>query len=173
MTIHASNPFATPDDAKSPLRRLRGRLPSHVTLWTAYDHEGRRAGLTVSSTVVIDGSPGRLLGAINDESTLWDAVRRTGRFAVAPLRERDGRLADTFAGLMPAAGGPFTVGDWLDTDYGPVLAGLGAWAGCRLDDARPMGWALLIESTVEHVEINSDDDPSPLAHYRGQYVSTR
>jgi 3-hydroxy-9,10-secoandrosta-1,3,5(10)-triene-9,17-dione monooxygenase reductase component len=173
VTIHASNPFATPDDAKSPIRRLRGRLPSPVTLWTAYDHEGRRAGLTVSSTVVIDGSPGRLLGAINDESTLWDAVRRTGRFAVAPLRERDGRLADTFAGLMPAAGGPFTVGDWLDTDYGPVLAGLGAWAGCRLDDARPMGWALLIESTVEHVEINSDDDPSPLAHYRGQYVSTR
>jgi flavin reductase (DIM6/NTAB) family NADH-FMN oxidoreductase RutF len=104
---------------------------------------------------------------------LWDAVRRTARFAVAPLREGDGRLADTFAGIMPAAGGPFAVGDWRDTPYGPVRAGVGAWVGCRLDDARPMGWALLIESTVEHVEINSDEDPPPLLHYRGQYVSTR
>jgi flavin reductase (DIM6/NTAB) family NADH-FMN oxidoreductase RutF len=173
VTIHASDPFATPDEAKSPVRRLRGRLSAPVTLWTAYDHEARPVGLTVSSTVVADGSPGRVLGLLDDESALWEAIRHTGRFAVIPLREGDGRLADTFAGLMPAPGGPFAVGRWRDTDHGPVLAEAGAWAACRLDDSRRMGWGLLIESTVEHVEINNDDRAAPLIHYRGRYVSAR
>ena len=35
VTIHATDPFATPDDARSPLRRLRARMPATVTLWTA------------------------------------------------------------------------------------------------------------------------------------------
>lgn len=173
MTIHASDPFATPDDEKSLVRRLRGRLASPVTLWTAYDHEGRRVGLTVSSTLVVDGSPGRVLGVLDEESALWEAVRRTERFAVAPLREADGRLADTFAGLMPAAGGPFVGHDWRDTGHGPILDGLGTWAGCRLDGARPMGWGLLIESTVEHVEIGAGDEARPLIHYRGRYIWPR
>jgi 3-hydroxy-9,10-secoandrosta-1,3,5(10)-triene-9,17-dione monooxygenase reductase component len=173
VTIHSSDPFATPEDAKSPVRRLRGRLPAAVTLWTAYDHEARRVGLTVSSTIVVDGSPGRVLGVLDEESALWDALRRTGRFTVIPLREADGRLADTFAGLAPAPGGPFAVGDWRDTGSGPVPAAAGTWAGCRLDDARPMGWGLLIEATMEHVEIDSDGDPAPLIHYRGRYVATR
>jgi len=173
VTIHASDPFATPDEAKSPVRRFRGRLASPVTLWTAYDHEGRRVGLPVSSTLVVDGAPGRLIGLVDDESALWDAVRRTGRFAVAPLREGDGRIADSFAGLMPAPGGPFTAGErWHDTDFGPVLDGVGTWAGCRLDDTRPMGRALLIEATIEHIDLTGDDPP-PLIHYRGRYVSTR
>jgi flavin reductase (DIM6/NTAB) family NADH-FMN oxidoreductase RutF len=172
MTIHSSNPFETPDEAKSPVRRLRGRLPLPVTLWTAYEPDGHRVGLTVSSTIVVDGSPGRLIGLLDEESAVWTAIQRTGRFAVMPLREGDGQLADTFAGLMPAAGGPFAVGDWSDSEHGPVLAGVGAWAGCRLDDARPLGWAYLVESTIEHVELASEA-PSPLIHYRGRYLSTR
>jgi flavin reductase (DIM6/NTAB) family NADH-FMN oxidoreductase RutF len=172
VTIHSSNPFATPDVARSPVRRLRGRLPSPVTLWTAYDPEDRRVGLTVSSTTVVDGSPGRLLGLLDEESALWEAVQRAGRFAVVQLREGDGRLADTFAGLMPAAGGPFADGQWRDTPHGPVPAGAGVWAGCRLDQARPMGWGLLVESTIEQVEI-TDEDSTALIHYRGRYVAAR
>jgi flavin reductase (DIM6/NTAB) family NADH-FMN oxidoreductase RutF len=173
VTIHASNPFATPDESKSPVRRFRGRLASPVTLWTGHDHDGRRVGLTVSSTLVVDGTPGRLLGLVDVEAELWEAMRRTGRFAVAPLRESDGRLADSFAGLMPVAGGPFAGGDrWIETDFGPVLDGVATWAGCRFDDARPMGWAQLVEATIEHIEILGEE-PSPLVHYRGRYVSTR
>src|ERR1700755_940199 len=153
MAIHSSDPFAIPDDAKSALRRLRGRLPAAVTLWTTRDADERPAGLTVSSTLVVDGEPGRLVGVIDDESTLWDALRRgSGRFTVAPLGETDQQLADIFAGLMPAPGGPFAGPRWLDTPWGPVLTGVTGWAGCQLDDAGPLGWGLLIKATVEHVE---------------------
>jgi 3-hydroxy-9,10-secoandrosta-1,3,5(10)-triene-9,17-dione monooxygenase reductase component len=169
VTIHASDPFATPDDARSPVRRLRGRLPAGVSLWTAYGADGRPAGLTVSSTLVVEGDPSRVLGVLDEESTLAEAARASGRFAVMPLRESDSRLADIFAGIMPAPGGPFVGGDWQRTDFGPVLAGGAAWAGCTVADVRPLGWGVLVEAIIGPVEIGPEAG-SPLIHYRGRYL---
>lgn len=162
--IHGTDPFAVPEGQRSPVRRLRGRLPAAVTLWTAPGP----AGLTVSSTLVADGEPGRLVGVLDEESELWAAASAAGVFAVAPLRSQDRRLADRFAGLMPAPGGVFAGYGWQDTAFGPVLAELTSWAGCRLDAARAMGWGLLVEATIAHVEIGAED-VQPLVHYRGRY----
>ncbi len=170
MTIHSSDPFQTPDSAKSVLRRLRGRFPAGVSLWTARDASGRPAGLTVSSTVLVEGDPGRLLGVLDEESTLWEALRGgDGRFAVSPLRDSDARLADIFAGLMPSPGGPFAAGTWQETPWGPVPPEVAGWAGCRLAGARPIGWSLLVEATIEKAQVN-DHAPGPLLHYRGRYL---
>ncbi len=162
MTIHAGDPFATPEEQRSPVRRLRVRLPAAVTLWTAPGP----AGLTVSSTLVVDGSPGRLLGVLDAESQLWAAAEAAGVFAVTLLGPDDRQLADRFAGLLPAPGGPFRDHEWTSTGFGPVLAGRDTWAGCRLDNARPVGWGLLVEATIEQVQVGTD---LPLLHYRGRY----
>jgi flavin reductase (DIM6/NTAB) family NADH-FMN oxidoreductase RutF len=167
VTIHGTDPFATPDEERSPLRRLRGRLPAAVTLWTAPGP----AGLTVSSTLIADGEPGRVLGLVDDESELWSAIEAAGRFAVIPLAPRHRQLADRFAGLMPAPGGLFRGEAWTGTGYGPVPAELASWAGCRLDAARPYGWGLLVEATIEQVEIGTPEEP--LVHYRGRYRDLR
>jgi 3-hydroxy-9,10-secoandrosta-1,3,5(10)-triene-9,17-dione monooxygenase reductase component len=172
VTIHSTHPFATPDGQRSPVRQLRGRLPAAVTLWTAADPDGGRVGLTVSSTVVVDGEPGRLIGLLDPESDLCELLERVGRYAVAPLRAEDGQLAEKFAGLMPAPGGAFRGHDWLDTPFGPVLAGVSGWAGCRVDRMRPLGWSVLVEATVEHIDI-TDSEPAPLVHHRGRYTSPR
>jgi flavin reductase (DIM6/NTAB) family NADH-FMN oxidoreductase RutF len=169
MTIHTSDPFATPEHERSPVRRFRGRLPASVTLWTAVGPDGRRAGLTVSSTVVVDGSPGRLLGVLDEESELWGAIEASGRFAVSPLRGEDRQVAERFAGLMPAPGGSFTFGEWIDTPFGSVLSGLGAWAGCQLAGSHPVGWGLLVEGIIEDVHIDDELTVVPLVHYRGRY----
>ncbi|MFG2061935.1 flavin reductase family protein [Micromonospora sp. NPDC048871] len=161
--IHHSDPFAVPAGQRSPVRQLRGRLPAPVTLWTAPGP----AGLTVSSTLVADGEPGRLLGLIDAESDLWAAVEEAGRFAVAPLRPTHRQLADRFAGLFPSPGGLFALDSWTETPYGPVPVG-GGWAGCRLDDAREYGWSLLVEATIERVEL-TEDGGEPLLHHRGRY----
>jgi len=162
MSVHHTDPFATPEDARSPVRRLRGRLPAAVTLWTAPGP----AGLTVSSTLIADGDPARVFGLIDDESDLWRAVETAGVFAVVALAAADLQLADRFAGLMPAPGGPFATGDWRETPYGPVPAQPRSWAGCRLIGARPAGWALLVEAELVDVELA---DTGPLIHYRGRY----
>jgi flavin reductase (DIM6/NTAB) family NADH-FMN oxidoreductase RutF len=161
--IHGTDPFATPAADRSPVRRLRGRLPAAVTLWTAPGP----AGLTVSSTTVVDGDPGRLLGLVDDESELWDAAEAAGRFAVTPLTGAHRQLADRFAGLMPAPGGLFAGDGWTATEYGPVPAGVTTWAGCRLDGARRYGWGLLVEATIERLELG--EGGAPLVHFRGRY----
>lgn len=161
--IHSSDPFATPVQDRSPVRRLRGRLAAGVTLWTTIGP----AGLTVSSMMVADGDPGRVLGLIDEESGFWDAASRSGRFAVTPLGENDQQLADRAAGLMPAPGGLFAGAAWTATDYGPVPATAGTWAGCRLAEQRPCGWALLVTGVIEVAQI--DAMPDPLLHFRGRY----
>ena len=165
VTIHSSDPFATPEHLRSPVRQMRARLAAAVTLWTAGEP---RAGLTVSSTLVADGEPGRLLGLIDDESDLWPVAEAAGRFAVTLLRPADQQLADRFAGLLPAPGGPFQGYGWSHSDWGPIPSGHGTWIGCRLDGARPYGWNLLVEATIEHLEIGDD---VPLVHHRGRYRS--
>jgi hypothetical protein len=99
-------------------------------------------------------------------SVLWPAIEAAGRFAVSPLGPQHRQLADRFAGLLPAPGGLFRDGDWTQTAYGPVPGDAGTWAGCLLADSRPCGYALLVEATVEHVEIGAE---TPLAHVRGRY----
>jgi len=163
MTISPSDPFATPDHLRSPVRRLRGRLPAAVTLWTAPGP----AGLAVSSTLVVEGEPGRLLGVLDEESDLWTAVEAAGRFAVTALTPKDRQLADRFAGLMPAPGGLFAGDGWQETGYGPVPTDRGTWAGCRLDAARPLGWGLLVEATIERIELGEAEPP--LVYHRGRY----
>ncbi len=164
--IHGEHPFATPARDRDAARRFRGRLAAPVTLWAA--GAGRqRAGLTMASTMVVDGDPVRVLGLIDPDSDLFDAIERTGRFTVSLLSFGQQRLAEQFAGLMPAPGGLFAQDEWADTDWGPVLTATSGWLCCRRDAAVPMGWSSRIEGTVEQVTVTADEPA--LVHRRGRY----
>jgi flavin reductase (DIM6/NTAB) family NADH-FMN oxidoreductase RutF len=117
--------------------------------------------------VIADGDPGRLLGLIDEESDLWSAAEAAGVFAVTLLTPDDRQLADRFAGLLPAPGGAFQGQRWRDTPHGPVPEEPRTWVGCRIDSARPVGWSLLVEGVIAHVEIT---DADPLIHHRGRYL---
>lgn len=166
--ISDQHPFLPPEDERSPVRRLRGRLTSPVTLWTASTGT-EQAGLPVSAMVVVDGEPGHVLGLVDGDSELWDRIEAAGRFAVSVLRWEHRYLADAFAGTMPAPGGPFRAGEWRDTEWGPIPADVTTWAGCRLLDAREIGWSLAVDGELEHIELG--DDPDPLLHRRGRYLA--
>jgi len=166
VTIHRGDPFLPPESDRSQLRRLRARLVAPVTLWAA-GASGDRAGLTVASTLVADGDPGHLLGLVDPESELWGAVERTGCLVMLPLRWPDRQLADVFGGVAPAPGGAFRLARWRDTEWGPLLADATTWCGARLTSAREVGYALLLDAVIEHVEVGPD--AAPLGHYRGRY----
>ena len=120
----------------------------------------------MSSALVVDGDPGRVLGIVGDEADLWPTVQATRRFALIQLGTEDRQVADRFAGMLPAPGGPFRVGEWQQTDYGPVPVAR-TWAGCRLDDARPYGWGLLVEASIETITFAPAADA--LSHIGGRY----
>lgn len=168
MTIHSGHPFLQPESERDPVRRLRGRLGGAVTLWTT--GRGRdRAGLTVSSLMIAGGDPGHVLALIDPDSELADALEDTGRCVVQLLEWQHRDLAEAFAGLSPAPGGPFRLGTWHDTDWGPRLESATSWAGVRVEGApREVGWSLLVDTVIEHVDIGEEKEP--LVHRRGRYV---
>ncbi|GAB3666831.1 hypothetical protein GCM10027596_34990 [Nocardioides korecus] len=164
MTIHAGHPFGDPEPDQ--WRRLRGRLGGAVTLWTG--GEGRaRAGLTVSSVMVAGGEPPRLVGLVDPDSDLRDTLADTGRCVVHLLRWRHRELAEAFAGQFPAPGGPFTLGEWEQTAYGPRLVSAPTHATGVLDTSQTVGWSDLVVIRIEDVVVG--DDEEPLEHRRGRY----
>ncbi len=140
-------------------------MPAPVTVWATGEGAQRR-GLTVSSMLLAAGEPDRVLGLIDPDSDFWEADPATWTVNVLGAEHRF--LADAFAGTVPAPGGPFTLGDWSDSEWGPVLAGTAGWIGVRLAEGEPrqVGWGLLVEGVVESVTVGAAD---ALIHLRGRY----
>lgn len=166
MTIHSGHPFRDPEP--DPVRRLRGRLGGVVTLWTAGD-EGERAGLTVSSLIVANGEPARVLALLDPDSDLADTLARTGRAVVQLLAWGHRDLAEAFAGTAPAPGGPFRTGEFEQTAWGPRLLDADTWAGVVLESTTTVGWSSLVTCVVEQATVG-DDETAPLVHRRGRYL---
>lgn len=167
MTIHSSHPFPTEPD---PVRRLRGRLGGAVSLWTCGDSADRadRAGLTVTSVLVAGGEPGRILGLLDPDADLTERLLevRTGVVQLLSWRHRD--LADAFAGVAPAPGGAWRLGEWTETAAGPRLSDATAWAEVTVEREESLGWSTLVVCTLG--EIGLADDDEPLLHRRGRYL---
>ncbi|MHB1854445.1 MAG: flavin reductase family protein [Acidimicrobiales bacterium] len=162
------DPFLTPEEKKDISRRLRGRLASPVSVWTAWARDRRAVGLTVSSLMVGEGDPAVILGLVGPLSDLWEAVEASGRFIVHILGTDDVRLSDQMAGRYPDD--PFRGVSIIEAEAGPVLTGIETRAACTLLGHRPLGWSQLVEGRIDSVELGPVE--RPLVHYRSGYVST-
>lgn len=165
MTIHEDHPFVPPDDDRDAVRRLRGRMAAPVTVWAAGAGTDR-VGFTVSSLVIADGQPARVLGLVDEDSEFAEAMPDI--FSVNILGEPHRYLADAFAGQVPAPGGAFRLADWRDTSWGPVLDGNAGWFGVERDSPAPehLGWGLAVTGAIAHIELADTDS---LIHMRGRY----
>jgi 3-hydroxy-9,10-secoandrosta-1,3,5(10)-triene-9,17-dione monooxygenase reductase component len=168
--VGGEHPFATPPALRDPARRLRGRLLAPVTVWTAGPVPGG-TGLTVSSVLVAEGEPARILGLIDPTTSFWEAMQDTGRFVVQVLTAADRSLAERFAERRPPVRGAFAGLAVSSSPWGPVLAGDRPRAACRLTGSSPAGYAELVEGVIEQLELRDLDDP--LAYLRGSYRSVR
>jgi 3-hydroxy-9,10-secoandrosta-1,3,5(10)-triene-9,17-dione monooxygenase reductase component len=162
--IHEENPFATPPELRDPARRFRGRLTAGVTVLTAGTLP-RAAGLTVSSLLVAEGAPDRVLALLDPETA--EDVRAASRFVVHVLHKGEQALSDRFAGIRPSPGGLFGDIDVIQSSYGPVLAQIRTRAFCTWERDEEAGYHTLVSGIIDRVEI--DDESEPLVYYRGQY----
>jgi flavin reductase (DIM6/NTAB) family NADH-FMN oxidoreductase RutF len=169
VTIHPEHPFRAAPADRDPVRRFRGRLGGAVTLWTTGGGETPRAGLTVSSRMVATGDPAHALALVDPDSAFAETLARTRTCVMGLLSWEHRDLADAFAGVAPAPGGVFRMGDWTESAWGPVLVGVTAWAGLRVvdGDLPAVGWSVLVDGVIEHLEVG--DEAQPLMHRRGRY----
>lgn len=164
--VHYTDPFATPAEQRTPARRLRGRLASAVTVWTS-GTASTRAGLTISSLVVAEGSPSVVMGLMTDTSSLWESIESTRAFVVHILAEDDRVIADRFAGLRPSPGGVFAGLDVDDTGWGPAVTAFADRVYCRFSGATEAGYQRLVTGEIERIELG--DLAEPLVYFRGRY----
>jgi 3-hydroxy-9,10-secoandrosta-1,3,5(10)-triene-9,17-dione monooxygenase reductase component len=170
IRIGNQQPFAVPSERRDPARRLRGRLVAPVTVWTA-GQRSTGAGLTVSSVLVAEGQPARLLGLIDPTSAFWEAMQEARAFVVHILAAGDQALAERFSEVRPPVRGPFDRLEVTESPWGPVLGGKRPRAACRLAGSVPVGHAELVEGVIEQLEL--PDLADPLAYLHGSYRSIR
>jgi 3-hydroxy-9,10-secoandrosta-1,3,5(10)-triene-9,17-dione monooxygenase reductase component len=147
IRIGTEHPFTTPPQRRDPARRLRGRLVAPVTVWTT-GRPSTGAGLTVSSVLVAEGHPARLLGLIDPTSAFWEAMRETDAFVVHIPTESDRALAERFGEIRPPIRDPFDGLEVTQSPWGPVLGGRRPRTACRLAGSVPAGYAELVQGTI-------------------------
>jgi 3-hydroxy-9,10-secoandrosta-1,3,5(10)-triene-9,17-dione monooxygenase reductase component len=170
IRVGSQPPFAVPPERRDPARRWRGRLVAPVTIWTAGQLPGG-AGLTVSSVLVAEGEPARLLGLIDPTSAFFAAAQESGAFVVHVLAVGERALAERFSEVRPPIRGPFERLEVAESPWGPVLGGSRPRAACRLAGSAPVGYAELVEGVIEQLELPDLEDP--LAYLHGRYRSVR
>jgi flavin reductase (DIM6/NTAB) family NADH-FMN oxidoreductase RutF len=140
-----------------------------VTLWLAGPSSPATAlvGLTVSSVLVAQGDPPRLAGLLSPATDLAEAVCSTGtRFVVHLLRPAHRRLAQHFAGQLPAPPEDLVA---VASSHGPVLAQVADRLACTTTTWREFGWSVLVEAQID--DVTAGPGGPALAWYRGAFAT--
>jgi flavin reductase (DIM6/NTAB) family NADH-FMN oxidoreductase RutF len=145
-------------------RSVMGHFATGVTVVTAATPQGP-VGMTANAVCSLSLEPLLLLVAFDNDARTLPVVRETGRFGVNVLAAGQEELARLFASKTPErekfAGVAHTVNDGI-----PVIEGVLAWVGCRLERLVPAGDHTIGIGAVEAAEAGHG---APLLWFRGRY----
>jgi flavin reductase (DIM6/NTAB) family NADH-FMN oxidoreductase RutF len=145
-------------------RSVMGRFATGVTVVTVATPDGP-LGMTANAVTSLSLDPLLLLVAFDNEARTLPAVREAGHFGVNVLSAGQQELARLFASKVPErekfAGVAHSVHDGI-----PVIEGVLAWVGCRLERLIPAGDHTIGIGAVEAAEAGRGD---PLLWFRGGF----
>jgi 3-hydroxy-9,10-secoandrosta-1,3,5(10)-triene-9,17-dione monooxygenase reductase component len=147
-------------------RQVMSNLPTGVTVVTVGTADGP-VGMTANAVTSLSLDPALMLVCFDNSARTLPAVRETGRFGINVLAEGQDNLARLFASKKPErekfAGVAHIVHDGI-----PVIEGVLAWVGCRLERLIPGGDHTIGIGAVEAAEAGEGD---PLVWFRGRYLA--
>jgi flavin reductase (DIM6/NTAB) family NADH-FMN oxidoreductase RutF len=145
-------------------RAVMGRFATGVTVVTVATRNGPM-GMTANAVCSLSLDPVLLLVCFDNAARTLPQVRETGRFGVNVLAAGQEDLARLFASKRPEhekfAGVAHTVHDGI-----PVIEGVLAWVGCRLEQLVPAGDHTIGIGAVEAAEAGHGQ---PLLWFHGDY----
>jgi flavin reductase (DIM6/NTAB) family NADH-FMN oxidoreductase RutF len=145
-------------------RSVMGHFATGVTVVTVATPDGP-VGLTANAVCSLSLEPLLLLVCFDNAARTLPPLRESGRFGVNVLASGQQDLARLFASKLPErekfAGIPHTVHDGI-----PVIEGVLAWVGCRLERLIPGGDHTIGIGSVEAAEAGEGE---PLLWFRGGY----
>lgn len=167
--------LATPCDDGSPHWRpevdrhrfldAMARLPSPVTVVTAWSEAGRPLGTTVSAVTSLSLKPPMIAIALDARSSLLRAIRSSGRFGVNVLSVQQTRVAEAFASKTVDR---FASVAWQDSAGLPRLEGIVGWVAASLDASLRGGDHRIVMGRVEDA---AGLDGAPLVYAGRRYAS--
>jgi flavin reductase (DIM6/NTAB) family NADH-FMN oxidoreductase RutF len=145
-------------------RSVMGHFATGVTVVTVATDDGP-VGMTANAVCSLSLEPLLLLVCFDNAARTLPAVRANGRFGVNVLGSDQEDLARLFASKRPErekfADVAHTVHDGI-----PVIEGVLAWVGCRLERLIPGGDHTIGIGAVEAAEAGRGE---PLLWLRGSY----
>jgi flavin reductase (DIM6/NTAB) family NADH-FMN oxidoreductase RutF len=149
---------------REQFRSVMGRFATGVTVVTVSTPDGP-VGMTANAVCSLSLDPVLLLVCFDNATRTLPVVRETGRFGVNVLSAGQEDLARLFASKRPEkekfAGVAHTVNDGI-----PVIEGVLAWVGCRLERLIPGGDHTIGIGAVMAAEAGHGE---PLLWFRGSY----
>jgi flavin reductase (DIM6/NTAB) family NADH-FMN oxidoreductase RutF len=154
------------DIDKAAFRDLCGRFATGVTIVTAFDQDGRPAGMTVSSFASISLEPPLISVAIDHAASAFGALDEARVWAVNILESNQEALSRRFSAV---ARDRFEGVDWRRGDGGELLlGGVLAHLVCERHESIPAGDHTILVGRV--IGGSAADHGSPLLYYRGGYA---
>lgn len=156
-----------PDD----FRRVLGHFASGVTVVTAWDPQGRPAGLTASAFTSVSLAPPLVLVCVAHSAQSFAALRASDHFAVNILASGQEAVSNRFASsAAPNGWEKFEGVAYKPGALGlPVLEGALAHLECSTVHAYPGGDHTIFVGRVEAAGCQAEGGAEPLLYYRGGY----
>jgi 3-hydroxy-9,10-secoandrosta-1,3,5(10)-triene-9,17-dione monooxygenase reductase component len=150
------------------LRAAMRRFPAGVAVVTVA-RDGERYGITVGSIVSLSLEPALVGVSIGLQSSIYEPLRRAGRFAVNVLAGDQIVLAQHFArsGLPPLVAWtnvPLRESPWPE----PLLEGALSWLECTVENEYEAGDHRIVVGGVLTIELGREGQG--LTYVRGGYV---
>jgi flavin reductase (DIM6/NTAB) family NADH-FMN oxidoreductase RutF len=160
--VHRGVP--TLQSVEAPLfRAIMGSFATGVTVVTAGDAEGVRAGLTASAVSSVSAEPPLLLTCISTSRFTLELIKHRRSFAINILDARHAHIASHFASAHPCKfDGIETVAGVLGN---PILAERLGHAECELFNVVEAGDHSIV---IGHLIGGSVIDTDPLLYFRGR-----
>jgi flavin reductase (DIM6/NTAB) family NADH-FMN oxidoreductase RutF len=153
-------------------RTVLSRFAAGVTV-VSTEHDGVRYGLTVNSLASVSLDPLLALWCCERDSSFYQPVLASGRWAVSMLTADQIELARWFA-----TRGGFGVDQWADVRSrpgdatgAPLVEGCLAWLECETWAAYDGGDHVIVVGRVLDLGLGVDDTASALLYYRSRYRS--
>ncbi|MCQ4046656.1 flavin reductase family protein [Streptantibioticus rubrisoli] len=121
-------------------------------------------GSTVSAFASLSINPPMALIALDENSSLLAALRRTHRFALNVLSAGQNSLAGVFARKGP---NKFAGINWHQEAGLPRLAGVSIWLACTVDHFLPGGDHTIAAGLVTDAHVS--EESAPLTYHRHQF----
>ncbi|MCA1218271.1 flavin reductase family protein [Streptomyces sp. 8L] len=144
-------------------RRAMASVATPVSVVTTTEN-GVPRGTTVSAFASLSMKPPMVLVALDENSRLLSAMRRTRRFAVNILGAGQGSLAEAFA---RKGADKFAGVDWYEEAGLPYLAGAAGRLACAVEEFLPGGDHVIAAATVTAADVG--EDAAPLTYHRHRF----